>query len=148
FVRTCSEAAAIVEDAEQRVCAVIAPVRADSADTTTLFRIFSEGIPVLAIIEEAEVEAAEHLRDSGFKCWLWDRDWLEQLCWADIDQGSNAVIAFEQRIRQNLRSKVSRITMEITGLNEAYSALRRLQSVAFETDDELLRLSIADGFSI
>jgi len=147
-VRTSAEALELAEQADLDVLAVVAGVRPGSTDAANLRRLAGDGIPVLAVVEERDEEAQETFQRGGFRFWSWDEDWLRYLRWPSrgTQSTSHPVAAYEGRFRARASARVEVVELDLPALDDAKSALERLDRLSREREDESLEAAVGGGF--
>ncbi len=148
IVPSSAEAYELATMGEKKVAAVIGPVRPNATDAANFRKLADDGIAVLALVEENDVESLETLERADFDLWAWDEEWLGYLRWPPFNaRGRNHPIAKHERSLANQSSaSVEVVRLEFDELDLAFEQLERLQEVARQRDDDLLESAAADGF--
>ena len=148
FVRSTADAAVLCDDSANRVAAVVAPVRAESNDIPNLARIADRGTTVLAVAEQRQAEAIDHLQKNNFAAWVWDDSWLNAVYWPCAHTDSNVIRDYELRVRIESTARITTSAVPLPCVGAAHASLERLQEFDGRNDNDLLQLLIGEGFGL
>ena len=149
IVRTTSDALEMVERFTPGVEAVIAPVRPDSTDAANLRRLSADGVPVLALVEERDLDGQVVFEKSRFDFWFWNKDWFQYLHWPNVDSHEDHPIArYENGIQSINDSSFDVIELQSDSVNKAYADLRKLERHATDLEDESIKNTSAEAFLV
>lgn len=125
IVKSTAAAAAIVERGDQQVVAVVAPVRAQTTDTANLAAVARQGVPVIALVREIDLESQQHLAGESFGFWGWDERWFGALRWPAEDETSrdHPIGRFEATLRWHLNSRACVDVLEAPELVDLHQRL-------------------------
>ncbi len=148
FVRSTADASVLCDDSANRVAAVVAPVREDSNDVPNLARIAKRGTTVLAVAEQRNTEAIDHLQVNDFAGWVWDESWLNAVYWPIARGSSNVIRDYELRVRNQSTARIRTSPITLSGVAAAYSSLDQLRRLERTDEGDLLQLLIGEGFGL
>ncbi len=145
IVKSTAEAAAIVDDLQHDVVAVVSPVRPETTDATNLSRIARQGVPVVGLAREFDVDTHDHLASERFGFWGWDERWFGALRWPTEDETArnHPIARFEAAMKWHLRARPSIEVLDVPELTELHRRLERFSTTLSETGhDTILNFSI------
>jgi uncharacterized membrane protein YkvA (DUF1232 family) len=143
-VKSTADAAAIIDEADHDVVAVVAPVRPQTTDATNLARIARHGVPVIGLVREFDVDTHEHLASEGFGFWGWDERWFGALRWPadDATVRDHPIGRFEAAMRWHLHARPSIEVLDLQELTELHRRLAEFSSTVTENaPDTILEFS-------
>lgn len=150
FLRTSAEAAEMVDDSQHDVVSVIAAVKPNSIDAVNLARIASRDVPVVAILDEGDTDAQDHLSEAGFRVWTWDERWFGSLRWPPRGptHRRNALENYERRLVDAAKARLTVERRDLPELDNASIELSGLETRARAEDNEMLDDVIVGGFGL
>jgi uncharacterized membrane protein YkvA (DUF1232 family) len=143
-VKSTADAAAITDDADHGVVAVVAPVRPQTTDAMNLSRIARHGVPVIGLVREFDVDTHEHLAAEGFGFWGWDDRWFGALRWPaeDATTRDHPIGRFEAAMRWHLHARPTIEVLDVQELTELHRRLAAFSATVTENaHDTILEFS-------
>lgn len=133
-VNSTADAAAIIDDPNHDVVAVVAPVRQQTTDATNLARIARQGVAVIGVVRELDVDTHEHLASEGFGFWGWDDRWFGALRWPVEDDTvrDHPIARFETAMRWHLSARPLIEVLDVPELTELHRRLAAFSATVGE----------------